>query len=80
MSATKISTIILHIKKNFLQFLFLYIKMTKKDCQKDKEKLRKEARERYQILSEAEKVKKRQYHREYNKNLSGQKSKSKLNI
>ena len=54
--------------------------MTKKDCQKDKEKLRKEAHERYQILSEAEKVKKRQYHREYNKNLSGQKSKSKLNI
>ena len=54
--------------------------MTKKDCQKDKEKFRKEARERYQNFSEAEKVKKRQYLCEYNKNLSGQKSKSKLNI
>ena len=38
--------------------------------QKHKEKLRKEARERYQNLSQEEKHKKLQYHRERNKNLS----------
>ena len=38
--------------------------------QKHKEKLRKEARERYQNLSQEEKQKKLQYHRERNKNLS----------
>ena len=43
--------------------------MVNKYYQKHKEKLRKEARERYQNLSEEEK-KKRQYHRERNKNLS----------
>ena len=43
--------------------------MVNKYYQKHKEKLRKEARERYQNLSEEEKEKKPQYHRESNKNL-----------
>ena len=38
--------------------------MTNNYYQKNKEKLRKEARERYQNLSEKEKDKKRQYARE----------------
>ena len=38
--------------------------------QKHKEKFRKEARKRYQNLSEEEKEKKPQYHHEHNKNLS----------
>ena len=38
--------------------------MTNNYYQKNKEKLRKEARERYQNLSEEEKDKKRQYARE----------------
>ena len=44
--------------------------MTNNYYQKHKERLRKEAQERYQNLSEEEKEKKRQYHRERNKNLS----------
>ena len=44
--------------------------MVNKYYQKHKEKLQKEARERYQNLSEEEKEKKRQYHRARNKNLS----------
>ena len=49
-----------HIKKLikiFVYNFFLYIKMTNKYYQKQKEKLRKEARERYQNLSEEEKDK-----------------------
>ena len=37
--------------------------MVNKYYQRNKEKLQKEARERYQNLSEEEKEKKRQYHR-----------------
>ena len=44
--------------------------MTNDYYQKNKEKLRKEARERYQNLSEGEKDKKRQYARERYRNLS----------
>ena len=44
--------------------------MVNKYYQKHKEKLQKEARERYQNLSEEEKEKKRQYHCARNKNLS----------
>ena len=44
--------------------------MTTNFYQKHKEKLRKEARERYQNLSEEEKEKKHQYHGEHNKKLS----------
>ena len=44
--------------------------MANKYYQKHKKKLRKEARERYQNLSEEEKEKKPQHHRESNKNLS----------
>ena len=44
--------------------------MINNDYQKNKEKVRKEARVRYQNLSEEEKKKKRQYYRERNKNLS----------
>ena len=43
--------------------------MTTKYHQKYKEKRRKEARKRYQNLSEEGKEKKRLYHRESNKNL-----------
>ena len=38
-------------------FFFLYIKLTFKYCQENKEKLRKELCERYQNLSEEEKDK-----------------------
>ena len=44
--------------------------MVNKNYQENKEKLQKEARERYQNLSVEEKEKKRQYHRDRNKNLS----------
>ena len=44
--------------------------MTTNYCQKHKENLWKEARERYQNLSEEEKGKMCQYHRKRNKNLS----------
>ena len=47
--------------------------MVNKYYQKHKEKLRKEACERYQNLSEEDKEKERQYHRESNKNLSEEK-------
>ena len=43
--------------------------MVNKYYQNHKERLLKEARERYQNLSEEEKEKKLQYHREHNKNL-----------
>ena len=45
------------IKKTFIFFLYIYIyiKMVNKCYQKNKEKPRKEARERYQNLSEEEK-------------------------
>ena len=42
--------------------------MVNKYYQKCKEKLRIEARERYQSISEMEKEKKRHYHRDQNKN------------
>ena len=42
--------------------------MVNKHYQKNKEKIKKEARERYQNLSEEEKEKKRQYGRERYKN------------
>ena len=45
------------IKKYFLIIFFAYIKMVNKYYQKHKERLRKEARERYQNLSEEEKDK-----------------------
>ena len=45
-------------KKIFFIIFFLYIKMVNKYYQKDKERLRIEARERYQNLSEEEKVEK----------------------
>ena len=48
--------------------------MTTNYYQKHKEK-RKEARERYQNLSEEDKEKKRQYHRERHKNLSEEQKK-----
>ena len=44
--------------------------MPAKYYRRNKERLRKEARERYQNLSEEEKKKKRQYFRKRNKNLS----------
>ena len=45
------------LKKFFLHFFFLYIKITNNDYQKHKERLRKEAREKYQNLSDEEKDK-----------------------
>ena len=47
------------IKKYFSKFFFLNIKMVNKYCQKHNEKLRNEARERYQFLFEEEKDEKR---------------------
>ena len=52
------------IQKYFFNLFFIYIKMTNNYHQKNKEMLQKEARERYQNLSEEEKDKKRQYARE----------------
>ena len=46
--------------------------MANRYYQKDKEKLKKRARERYQNLSEEEKEKKRHDHCDRNKNLSGE--------
>ena len=45
------------IKKYFYKFFFVYIKMVNKYSQIHKERLRKEACERYQNLSEEEKDK-----------------------
>ena len=45
---------------------------------KSKEKLRKEANERYQNISEEEKEKKRQHHRDRNKNLSKEEKEKKV--
>ena len=56
--------------KYFLQIFFLYIKMTTNYYQKHKEKLRKEARERCQNLSEEEKDKKRKQIRERYQNFN----------
>ena len=56
--------------KIFSHIFFLYIKMLNNYYQKHKEKLRKEACERYKNLSEKEKDKKSQYARERYKNLS----------
>ena len=52
--------------------------MVNKYYQKHKEKLRKEARERYQNLSEEEKEKNRQYHCERNKHLSKEEKEKKV--
>ena len=52
--------------------------MVHKYYQKHKEKLRKEARERYQNLSEEEKEKKCHYHRDPNKNFSEEEHKKKV--
>ena len=46
------------------------MKTVNKYNQKNKENLQKELSERYQNLSEEEKEKKHQYHRDQNKNLS----------
>ena len=68
-------TLYLNIKN-----LFLKMKMVNKYCQKNKEKLQEEARERFQNLSEEEKEKKRQYHRDRTKNLSEEEKQKRLNI
>ena len=52
--------------------------MTTNYYQKHIKKLQKEARERYQNLSEEEKQKKGQYHCERNKNLSEEQKKEKF--
>ena len=51
------------------------MKLVNNCYQKHKEKLQKEARERYQNFSEEEKEKKSQSHRECNKNLSKERNK-----
>ena len=48
--------------------------------QKNKEKLWKETRERYQNLSEEEKEKKHHYHRDQTKNLSEEKKQKQIII
>ena len=50
-------TYIAHTKKKVFIISFLYIKMTNNYYEKNKEKLRKKAPERYQSLSEEEKDK-----------------------
>ena len=58
-----IKLILKHIQKLIIYFFinfFLYIKMTNNYYQKHKERLRKEARERYESLTEEEKEKKKQ--------------------
>ena len=50
-------------------FFFLCTKMVNKFTKKNKEKLQKEERERYQNLSQEEKEKKHQYGQEQYKNL-----------
>ena len=52
--------------------------MVNKYYQKHKEKLRKEARERYQNLSEEEKEKNLHYHCERNKHLSKEEKEKKV--
>ena len=47
--------------------MYAYIKMVNKYYQENKEKPRKEACERYQNISEKEKEKMSQYHRDQNK-------------
>ena len=59
--------------KIFLNFFSLYIKITTNYYQKRKEKLRKEARERYQNLSEEEKEKKQKKDWDRYQNLSEEK-------
>ena len=54
--------------------------MVNKYYQKCKEKLRIEARERYQGISEMEKEKKRQYHRDQNKSPCEEEKKRELSI
>ena len=51
------------------------MKMVNKYHQKNKEKLEIEALEIYQNLSEEEKEKRRQYHHDWNKNISEEKKK-----
>ena len=67
---------------NYLKFSYIflntYIKIVNKYYQKNKEKLQKEAQERYQILSEEEKEKKSQYHWDWNKNLSEKEKQKKV--
>ena len=55
--------------KTIFRFFCLYINMTNNYYKKNKEKLQKEARERYQIPSQEEKEKKRQYGYKWYKNL-----------
>ena len=52
--------------------------MVNKYYQKNKEKLQKEACERYQNLSEDEKEKKRQYHHDRNKKFSEEEKQKKV--
>ena len=52
--------------------------MENKYYKKNKERLQKEVRERYQNLSEEEKEKKDQYHRDQTKNLSEKENQKKV--
>ena len=52
--------------------------MVNKYYQKNNEKLRKQARERYKNLSEEGKERKCQYHRDRNKNLSEEEKQNKV--
>ena len=62
--------IIFKAYKIFFIYIFFYLKMPNNYYEKHKEKIRKEARERYQNFSEEEKETKHQYHRKRNKNPS----------
>ena len=58
--------------------MYTYIKSLINIIKKNKEQLRKEARERYRNLSEEEKEKECQYHRDRNENLSEEEKQKKV--
>ena len=58
--------------------MYTYIKSLINIIKKNKERLRKEARERYRNLSEEEKEKECQYHRDRNENLSEEEKQKKV--
>ena len=74
----KTKKILIQLLKNFYNFLHTYIKMVNKYYQKKKEKLRKEARERYQNFSEEEKEKRRKKAWDRCKNLSEEEKEKKV--
>ena len=76
------STHITHIKKqpDIFDNFFLHIKMVNKNTKKDKERLQKEARERYQNVSEEEKDKRQKKIRERYSNFTKKRKRRKASV